>query len=251
MVLRASKVAGNRALVTPAPLTTNYPRLHEGMSMAVSQSTTDFLVEYRDIPDWPGYRVGSDGTVWTCRVRAIGHGNNTVVDPAKWRRTVGHLNADGYRVMTFRKTGSRKKYRVFFHVLVTKAFIGEIPPLCQVNHKDGNKDNNRVENLEIVTQAQNAAHASMSGLSARGERQGAAILTRDLVLRIVAAYKFRACGSSEIAARFSTPDRRITRGQVLAVVTGKTWGWLTGIPRGFRHQRKYKYETERRIRRAH
>ena len=46
------------------------------------------------------------------------------------------------------------------HRLVTFSFLGPPPsPECsQVNHKDGNKGNNAVENLEYVTASQNLAH---------------------------------------------------------------------------------------------
>lgn len=45
------------------------------------------------------------------------------------------------------------------HRLVVKAFISDIPDRMEVNHKDGNKLNNRVENLEIVTHKRNMEHS--------------------------------------------------------------------------------------------
>ena len=44
--------------------------------------------------------------------------------------------------------GIRKSERI--HVLVAKHFIGEVPKGYHVHHKDGNKQNNFVENLEII-----------------------------------------------------------------------------------------------------
>jgi hypothetical protein len=55
-----------------------------------------------------------------------------------------------------------KGYQV--HRLVAETFIGPIPPLYVVNHKDGNKSNNSTENLEIVTQMENMRHARRTGL---------------------------------------------------------------------------------------
>lgn len=50
--------------------------------------------------------------------------------------------------------------RMFYvHRLVAEAFIGEIKRGYSVNHKDGNKANNRVENLEIVTYSENVKHS--------------------------------------------------------------------------------------------
>lgn len=60
-------------------------------------------------------------------------------------------NKDGW-YLSFRavdKNGTKKTLRV--HVEVAKAFIGEIPKSYHVHHKDGNKQNNRVDNLEIIS----------------------------------------------------------------------------------------------------
>lgn len=55
-----------------------------------------------------------------------------------------------YNSIALRKLDGTTKYtRV--HVLVAEAFIGEIPPKHQIHHKDGNKQNNCVENIKIVS----------------------------------------------------------------------------------------------------
>ena len=45
------------------------------------------------------------------------------------------------------------------HRIIAKAFISNIPQGMEINHKDGNKENNRVENLEIVSHFENMQHA--------------------------------------------------------------------------------------------
>lgn len=61
--------------------------------------------------------------------------------------------------------------RIFVHKLVAEAFIKKRPVGLQINHKDCNKKNNFIENLEYVTQKQNMQHASKNGLrpSCKGE----------------------------------------------------------------------------------
>lgn len=47
----------------------------------------------------------------------------------------------------------------FLHRAVVTTFLGEIPPGMEVNHIDGNKENNSLENLEIVSKSENRNHS--------------------------------------------------------------------------------------------
>ena len=67
------------------------------------------------------------------------------------------------------------------HRLVAEAFLGPCPPGHEVNHKDGDKANASVENLEYLTRSENAKHAYRTGLTRvpglKGEEQPNAKLT--------------------------------------------------------------------------
>ena len=63
---------------------------------------------------------------------------------------------DGYVKTTLCKDGVKKSYSV--HLLVAKTFIPNPFNKPTVNHKDGNKQNNRVENLEWTTYRENTLH---------------------------------------------------------------------------------------------
>ena len=71
----------------------------------------------------------------------------------------------GYKKVELVKNGQRKSIRV--HRLVAQAFIPNPENKLEVNHIDGNKTNNHVENLEWVTSSENTIHAYTTKLSSQ------------------------------------------------------------------------------------
>lgn len=67
------------------------------------------------------------------------------------------INTSGYWTIGLYKNGKRKLYRI--HRLIGKAFIPNPYNKPEINHKDGNKLNNHIENLEWVTTSENTQHA--------------------------------------------------------------------------------------------
>lgn len=104
---------------------------------------------WKYVPTWEQYYMVSNQG----RVKSLRTGNIIV----------GDYNNFGYRRVTF-YDGNRKQ-RVFLHRLVMMVFrpVFNMDTL-QVNHIDGNKDNNSVSNLEWVTQSENELHAIRLGL---------------------------------------------------------------------------------------
>ena len=68
----------------------------------------------------------------------------------------------GYEVINLSKFGIKKYYTI--HRLVAKAFIPNPNNYKEINHIDGNKRNNYVDNLEWCTRSQNMLHAYNKGL---------------------------------------------------------------------------------------
>lgn len=73
---------------------------------------------------------------------------------------------EGYDRKEFRwyENGERKKKRVYVHRLVAIAFIPRIKGKNDINHKDGNKLNNHITNLEWCTPRENTLHAIKNNL---------------------------------------------------------------------------------------
>lgn len=106
------------------------------------------MEKWKDINQWEGlYEVSTSG-----KVRNIKTG----------RILVGDTNSCGYkRVGLYNKS---RRQRFFVHRLVAQAFIPNPNNKPQVNHIDGNKENNRVDNLEWVNQSENEIHAIKNNL---------------------------------------------------------------------------------------
>lgn len=71
-------------------------------------------------------------------------------------RVLKTTNNRGYHMIILCKNGTIKYFKN--HRLVATMFIGDIPKDMVVNHKNGIKTDNRVENLEIVTNHENVTH---------------------------------------------------------------------------------------------
>lgn len=73
-----------------------------------------------------------------------------------------YLSKIGYFVVHLTKNKVSKP--AYIHRAVAHAFLPKVDGKDQVNHKDGNKTNNGISNLEWVTKGENHAHAHRVGL---------------------------------------------------------------------------------------
>jgi hypothetical protein len=122
---------------------------------------------FRPVPGYPNYLVSRRGEVWSIARRKM-------LSQVEGRR--------GYMLVNLYRGGRVRNFLV--HRLVAMTFIGRIPPGKQINHRDGDKRNNRADNLEIVTPEENREHAKRTGLVVRGEDNPSARLSEKDVLAI-------------------------------------------------------------------
>jgi len=90
------------------------------------------------------------------------HKNGSVFSKKLGRSLKQSSTKQGYKKVSLCKNGNQKTFKV--HRLVAQAFIENPEKKITVNHKDGNKINNNLNNLEWATYSENAIHAYANGL---------------------------------------------------------------------------------------
>ncbi len=220
MICVAGRMSGpaGRAVNTPAD---HFTAALEGATMRdESTHTADekqaevIAVQYRDIPDFPGYRAGSDGSVWSRRRRGSGGGFDVT-----WRRLSGVAASNGYVFVELTRGGKGSKQLV--HRLVLQAFVGLCPPGMEACHyPDRNRTNNALSNLRWDTKYANASDAHKHGTVAQGERNGNSKLTAEDVVSLRDQAR-RGIPKRVLAAQF-----RIARRTVSDIVNRKIWRYV-------------------------
>jgi DNA-binding transcriptional regulator YiaG len=111
----------------------------------------------KQIPDFPDYYAHSDGYIVSHKF-----GKEKVLSGGLSGGKRKDKKGGVYKSVTLRENG--KQVNRLVHILVAKAFIENPKNLPQVNHKDGNKKNNNISNLEWSTASENQKHAVKMGL---------------------------------------------------------------------------------------
>jgi hypothetical protein len=187
-------------------------------------STGNSTVTYREIPDYAGYRVGSDGSVWTrLKLAHYGPGNGRgtrAVVGESWRRMKPTTRGNrGYSLVTLHRQGRRKGMLV--HRLVLLAFVGEPPDGTEACHGDGNRANNALANLRWDTRTSNHADKHKHGTDRLGEKTPTSKLTAATVLEIRARYAAGGITQRRLAAEYG-----IHFSNVSAIINRKSWAHL-------------------------
>lgn len=159
---------------------------------------------WKPIPGFEGYEVSERGSVRSLP-REVHHWRGGI------RSLVGRdlalIPNRGYLVVRLSHKG--KATTLGAHQVVAMAFLGD-PDGNVVNHINGIKTDNRVENLEYVTNRENVLHSYRTGLlNNRGEANGRAILTNEAVHEI-RAYPESASNRS-VAAATGAPIHQVRK----------------------------------------
>lgn len=118
------------------------------------------MEEWKSVIDYDGYyEVSNLGRVRSVEREIVR--NDGVVQTRHSRIKKQTINHDGYCCVSLSKDGNSRK--LFVHKLVYEAFIGRIPDGYEVNHRDFVRDNNCLDNLELLTHKDNVRYTIAAG----------------------------------------------------------------------------------------
>lgn len=149
------------------------------------------------------YLISSYGRVWSIRSK-------------KWLKY--SVPSNGYAQVGLSLNNKRTSYMI--HRLVAKTFLQKPTNKDYVNHIDGNKLNNRVNNLEWVTRSENEKHAFANKLKipTRGELSGQSKLTWEQVKIIRQMYNKQHYSTRHIAKIFN-----VGKSTIQSITSNHTW----------------------------
>jgi hypothetical protein len=162
-------------------------------------------VEYRDIPGHPGYRAGTDGTVWSCLTKqSLGRGCGTwQVIGRKWRK-LKPLRTGAYLGVALRGKPA------YVHRLILETFVGPCSEGLECCHNNGDCTNNKLTNLRWDTHRENSRDRIRHGTGTRGSRIPQAKL-REEQIPLIRVLRTNGRTLREIAQVFGVSESAISQ----------------------------------------
>jgi hypothetical protein len=164
------------------------------------------MEEWKDVVGWEEfYEVSTLGNVRSKRKKIILKPSNVL----------------GYRQVMLCKDGKRITGRI--NRLVAKAFIPNPENKPQVNHKNGVRNCDLVENLEWVTESENVQHSydKLNRLPTHGQTHNKAKLTNDQVREIRGKYIPYKYSYAKIGKEYG-----VDQSAIFLIIKGKNWKYL-------------------------
>lgn len=174
-------------------------------------------VRYAPIKDFPGYKAGDDGSLWSQWVK--GRWKKRTVS---WRKMKQSNESHGYLQASIGSDvlGVKRPFKV--HGIIARAFYGPMPEGLMIRHLNGDRKDNRIENLAYGTAQENAEDTVRHGRTNRGEKCPASKLTEEQVVEIK---RRLAAGEKQknLAKEFGVHNVTIN-----GIAHGRTWAHVAG-----------------------
>lgn len=178
------------------------------------------IEQWKAIPEFPGYEASSHGRIRS-RHKQYGGANRGWSD--EWRVLIPKNDKDGYQTVTpFRDC---KQFIRKVHHLVLLAFVGPKPDGMVCRHLDGNRQNNRADNLKWGTHQENSDDRFRHGTTCMADKHYRATISNETVLQL-RAMALAGVGYPEIAKRFG-----MNYSTAVDAIVGRTFQYLPGAVR--------------------
>lgn len=178
--------------------------------------------EWRDVKANNLYQVSNLGRVRRSKPRSDGKPGGLRIG----KILKASKDGGGYKQVGLTRNNVRKSHHI--HRLVAEAFLGPRPERADVNHKNGIKIDNRVENLEYCSRKENQRHAVKIGIQKVGSARHNSRFTEAEVLQM----RQMAHGGqlyATIARRFDVNPRMVRK-----ICIGEAWKHVGGPIQGAR-----------------
>lgn len=184
----------------------------------MSTAELETEIRYASIQRFPGYKFGSDGSVWSLWRK--GPRRRGIIGDA-WRKLKPSPDSRGYPIISLRDSDGSIKRNQLVHRLILEAFRGSCPDGMEGRHfPDRTRTNCALANLIWGTRSQNHADKWPQGTMPHGESHQNSKLTTDSVREIR-----RRCAAGEsqvaLASEFGTHQTNIS-----LILKGEAWSWL-------------------------
>jgi len=166
----------------------------------------------KDIPGFPDYIITPMGEIFA-KPRLRPHGKFH-----RGRRIKPQICSGYYRIGLYLNL---KRTFHYIHELVLTSFIGPCPKNLQCRHLDGNRLNNKLDNLKWGTAKENAEDRIIHGHVAEGDKNGNVKLNPNKVRVIRYLYRTVKFSLSDIAWQFD-----VRKSTISSIVNNKTWRYV-------------------------
>ena len=153
------------------------------------------------ITGWPGYLVSEDGMVFTTKRTGL-------CKEPRPPKLMKLSSSNGYLRVKLRAPGKQQQKLV--HRLVLETFVGPCPENCEASHLNGDRTDNRLENLAWETRQRNTDRRKEHGVSYVGENNPNVKLTDSQVREIRRRYSLGDVSQTTLGVEFGVNQTMIS-----------------------------------------